>query len=192
MRLFVAAEPSESVRLAAAATSSTLRAALEVAHASRGFRSIPPENLHLTVWFLGEVSDPRGVAILDTLRPPLAERPFTLRLSGLGAFPPSGSPRVLWMGVAEGLDALARLHDEVGARLLPWGFQPEGRPYSAHLTLARIKEPLPSTVRAALRETLRHSSAEAGSCRVDALTVFRSRTSPAGALYERLLRVPLS
>ena len=109
MRLFVAAEPSERVRLAAAETGATLRAALDAKHASRGFRWIPPENLHLTVWFLGEVSDQRSAAILDTLRSPLTERPFSLRISGLGAFPPSGSPRVIWMGVTEGLDALARL-----------------------------------------------------------------------------------
>ena len=192
MRLFVAAEPSERVRLAAAETGSALRVALDAKHASRSFRWIRPENLHLTVWFLGEVSDQRSDAILDTLRSPLTEHRFSLRISGLGAFPPSGSPRVVWMGVTEGLDALARLHQEVGGRLLRWGFQEEGRPYSAHLTLARIKERLPPALRAILRETLRQSTAEGGRCQIDALTVFRSRTSPAGALYEPLLRVPLS
>ena len=96
------------------------------------------------------------------------------------------------MGVVEGLDALSRVHDEVAIRLAPWGFQKESRPYSAHLTLARVKDPLPAAVRAVLRDVLTKCPADAGSCQIDALTIFRSRTSPAGAVYEPLLRVPLS
>ena len=191
MRLFVAAEPSLDVRQAAAATAGRLRAALRSSGLDHGIRWIPEENLHLTVWFLGEVSDPRAGAVLEALRPPLPEPAFTLRLAGLGAFPPSGPPRVFWMGVSQGTDELARLHDEIGARLAPWGFRGEARAYSAHLTLARVKEPPPPAARATVRQLLRDRKAEAGDCRVDALTVFRSRTSPAGATYEPLLRVPL-
>ena len=191
MRLFVAAEPSEAVRHAASTVSRRLRAALESRRMGAGVRWIPEENLHLTVWVLGEVSENRTAAVLDTLRPPLAVPSFVLHLSGLGAFPPSAAPRVFWMGVTRGRQELARLHDELGARLAPWGFEGEGRPYSAHLTLARVKEPPPSSVRAAMRQLLRDTDADAGSCQVEALTVFRSRTSPGGAAYEPLLRVPL-
>jgi 2'-5' RNA ligase len=143
------------------------------------------------VWFLGEVSEARAEAVLDSLRPPLQQPAFTLHLAGLGAFPPSGPPRVFWMGVADGRNELSRVHDEVGVRLAPWGFEGEGRPYSAHLTLARVKEPPPPAARAAIRHLLRDADADGGSCRIDALTVFRSRTSPSGAVYEALLRVPL-
>ncbi len=169
-----------------------LRATLHAKQLDHGIRWVSAENLHLTVWFLGEVSDGRAGAVLDVLRPPLQEPAFMLHLAGLGAFPPSGPPRVFWMGLSQGTDELARLHDAIGARLLPWGFRAELRAYSAHLTLARVKEPPPSAARAVIRQLLRDTDADAGRCRIEALTVFRSRTSPAGAAYEPLLRVPLA
>lgn len=192
MRLFVAAEPSDQVRSAAEASAQRLRDRLAITKAAGGIRWVPVTNMHLTVWFLGEVSDVRASAVLDALRPPLQTPAFDLHIAGFGAFPPSGPPRVLWMGVTRGLDDLARAHDEVGARLQPWGFPPEGRAYSAHLTIARVKEPPHGAARAAIRQAIAHEPADAGSCRIEALTVFRSRTSPHGAIYEPLLRVPLS
>ena len=192
MRLFVAAHPSDEVRTGAARCADQLRDRLEHVGASRGIRWIPPANLHLTVWFLGEVSEPRAGAVLDALRPPIPIAPFRLRVSGFGAFPPSGPPRVLWMGVTEGLQTLALLHEAVGARLEPWGFRPEGRAYSAHLTIARLKEPPQGEARSAIRHAVAHEQADAGGCRIDHLIVFRSRTSPSGAAYEPLLRVPLT
>lgn len=192
MRLFVAADPSEEVKARAATCAARLRERLEHGRAADGIRWIPPTAMHLTVWFLGEVSEPRAGAVLDALAPSVARPAFDLHVSGFGAFPPSGPPRVLWMGVTGGLDDLARLHDEIGARLQPWGFPPEGRPYSAHLTIARVKAPLQGAARSALRHAVAHEPGDAGSCRIDHLTVFRSRTSPSGAVYEPLLRVPLS
>ena len=192
MRLFVAAEPSDDVRNAAVECAQRLRARLERSHADSGLRWVPASNLHLTVWFLGEVSEPRADAVLDALRPALETPSFELHIDGFGAFPPSGPPRVMWMGVTRGLAELARAHEEVGTRLQPWGFPAEGRAYSAHLTIARVKEPPHGAARTALRQALAHEPADAGSCRIPELTVFRSRTSPKGAVYERLLRVPLS
>ena len=191
MRLFVAAEPSATVKAAAAAAAGRLKQRLEAAGGGHGLRWVPETNLHLTVWFLGEVSEPRAAAVLDTLRAPLAVPAFDLHLAGCGAFPPTGPPRVLWVGVTAGIDELARAHEEIGQRLAPWGFPPEGRAYSAHLTIARIKEPPHGRARAALRAALLEEEADVGGCRVAALTVFRSRTAPSGAVYEQLLRVPL-
>jgi len=179
------------VRSAAAAAGGQLRAGLASRGLDHGIRWVPEPNLHLTVWFLGEVSDARATVVLESLKAPLPVSPFTLHLAGLGAFPPSGPPRVFWMGVAQGGSELARLHDEIGARLEPWGFRGEGRPYAAHLTLARVKEPPAPAARAVIRQLLRDTAADAGSCRLETLTVFRSRTSPHGAAYEPLLRVPL-
>lgn len=192
MRLFVAAHPSDEVRNGAARCAGQLRDRLEHVGAARGIRWIPPGNMHLTVWFLGEVSDPRAGAVLEALAPPMTIPPFDLHVSGFGAFPPSGPPRVLWMSVTEGLHGLALLHEEVGARLQPWGFRPEGRAYSAHLTIARLKDPPQGAARVAIRQAVAHEQADAGRCRIDHLIVFRSRTAPSGAAYEPLLRVPLT
>jgi RNA 2',3'-cyclic 3'-phosphodiesterase len=192
VRLFVAAEPSDAVRRAAATCAAQVRCRLESAGAGNGLRWVPAENLHLTVWFLGEVSDPRAAAVVESLAPQMISPAFELQLAGLGAFPPSGPPRVLWIGVTRGVAELARAHDEVGERLAPWGFAPEGRSYSAHLTIARVKDPPRGAARLAFRDALTAERCEAGRCWVDTLTVFRSRTSPHGAAYESLLRVPLS
>lgn len=192
MRLFVAAEPAAEVRRAAADCAARLRARLEREDAAKGIRWIPAENLHLTVWFLGEVSDARTSPVLDALRPALATPSFDLHLEGFGAFPPSGPPRVFWIGVTEGLAQLAMAHDEVGERLQPWGFAPEARAYSAHLTIARVKESPHGGARGKIRAAIAEEPADAGTCRIDALTVFRSRTHPSGAVYEPLLRVPLT
>lgn len=192
MRLFVAVEPSSDVRHAAALRANELRGALERHGISRELRWVPQDNLHLTIWFLGEVSEPRSVHVVEALRPALHIAPFELEIGGFGAFPPSGSPRVVWLGVTAGVRELASAHAEVGSRLEPWGFAPEGRAYSAHLTIARIKAPLAARARALLRDALQATPAEAGACRIESLTLYRSRTSPKGALYESLLRVPLS
>jgi 2'-5' RNA ligase len=192
VRLFVAAEPSEQVRASAAASVARLRDRLDSAGAGGGLRWVPANHLHLTVWFMGEVSEARAGAVLDAIRPALDVPAFDLHLAGFGVFPPSGPPRVLWMGVTGGLEELAAAHDQVGARLAPWGFPPEARAYSAHLTVARIKEAPKGAARAALRQVIADQPADAGLCRIGQLTVFRSRTSPKGALYEPLLRVPLS
>lgn len=191
MRLFVAAEPSEQVRTSALGCVRRLRERLETARAAEGIRWVPGENLHLTVWFLGEVSDARASAVLGAMRPELSVPAFDVHIAGFGAFPPSGPPRVLWIGVTQGLEELARAHEEVGARLQPWGFAPDGRAYSAHLTVARVKDPPHGRARAALREAIAYEPGDAGAFRIRDLTVFRSRTSPAGAVHERLLRVPL-
>ena len=163
-----------------------------MADAADGLRWVPAENLHLTVWFLGEVSDARASAVIESFMPRMKAPAFDLHLAGFGAFPPAGPPRVLWIGVTEGLPQLAQAHDEVGERLAPWGFAPEGRAYSAHLTVARVKDPPRGAARRAMREAVVAEACDAGRFRVEALTVFRSRTSPHGAAYEPLLRVPLS
>jgi 2'-5' RNA ligase len=192
VRLFVAADPSPDLRRQVAARSGALRAGLGPHAFARRIRWVPDENLHLTVWFLGEVSDERSLAVIEALRTPMRSPSFDLHVSGFGAFPPSGSPRVLWLGVPVGLPRLAIAHDEIGSRLAPLGFKGEARPYSAHLTIARIKSPLNGAERAVLRGALDTIPAEAGSCRIETLTLYRSRTSSEGAVYEPLLRVPLS
>lgn len=194
MRLFVAADLSAGVRAAAAASAARLRARLAAAGAQEGIRWVAPGHMHLTVWFLGEVSDARAAVVIDALGPPLPMPAFDVHVAGFGVFPPSGAPRVIWMGLSSGRAELARAHDLVGERLMPWGFPPEARAYSAHLTVARIKDPRGdhrAPGRAVLRSAVAAESGDAGRCRVPALTLFRSRTEPSGAVYEPLLRVPL-
>ena len=82
------------------------------------------------------------------------------------------------------------LHAEVGVRLLPLGFEPERRPYAAHLTIARIKD-----ARGVRRQDIAAAAARlpvvVATSRIDSVTLFRSRLSPKGARYESILRIPL-
>ena len=188
MRLFIGIELDEPVRERAAAIAESLRIQLGRRIDARW---IPAVNLHITLWFIGEVTDERAEELLGALRPPFAEPSFDIHLAGLGAFPASGTPRVIWLGVQSGGERLVRLHAELAARLRPLGVEPERRAYSAHLTIARVKAVPGGERDLPLRAELRAWPAVAGHCRVAAVTVFRSRLSPKGATYEPLLRVPL-
>ena len=150
---------------------------------------VPQENMHLTVRFIGQVDDNRGPALIGALTPPLDMKPFVVELGECGVFPSSGPPRVIWMGVTEGLPALAAMHAEFNRRLLPFGFEPDRRAFSAHLTLARIKD-APRGAGRSLRESLRRVTPRTPPSRIAAATIFQSHLSPKGARYERLAHVP--
>ena len=187
MRLFVGVELDESVRAAAAEDARQLRSRID-----DGLRSkwVSPENMHLTVRFIGRVVDQRLPSVLAALEPPLPIPAFDVALGACGAFPPQGPPRVLWIGLNEGLPSLRAMHEEFNRRLLPLGFEPEQRPFSAHLTLARIKDAQRGSG-GVIREAIREVHSVAGGCRVTEAVVFESRTSPKGSTYTALLRIPL-
>lgn len=143
------------------------------------------ERLHLTIRFIGEVDDARVDAIRDALAPPLAIEPFDLTLAGAGAFPKTGPPRVLWLGVVQGEEALVAAEGEVSTRLAALGIAREQRPYSSHLTLARVREA------AGLRASRLFDGIEdwrIGTTRIDTITLFQSRLSPKGPTYVPLAR----
>ncbi len=110
--------------------------------AAPGMRILARDELHLTLHFLGEVS----THDIDTATAALAAvrmNAFTIRLSGVGMFPSERHAKVLWAGVEPNAD-LTALHRSIGKVLAAAiGFQPEDRPYSPHVTLARLDEPAP-------------------------------------------------
>ena len=190
MRLFFGIELGDEMKRDAAAASEHLQAALKRARVHVDARWVPAANLHITLWFIGEVDDDRAGRIAGAVNMPFDVPPFTLRASGLGAFPPSGPPRVFWIGITAGGEAMRELYRGVEARLTPLGFEPEHRPYSAHLTIARVKD-VPRGAASTIRRVLAETKADAGRTDVTAVTLFRSRLSPKGAAYEPLLRIPL-
>ena len=189
-RLFVAVEIEEPVRIAAAEAVERLRAQFSRRGVHLDARWVPADNLHITLWFIGEVDEVRAAAIASALQPPFPCEPFEVRIGGLGAFPPSGAPRVLWLGVPVGQEGLAALHAETGARLGPLGLEAERRPYSAHVTIGRVKD-APRGAGAIVRDVLAGIPADAGRMTASAVTLFRSRVSSRGSTYEPVARVPL-
>ena len=102
-----------------------------------GAKWVPPEQLHLTVRFIGEVDGALFRDIKDVLEEvDLAS--FSLQLKGVGYFPPRGAPRVLWVGL-ENNGSLQLLRKKIDAALLRIRVEPEGRKFSPHITLARLK-----------------------------------------------------
>ncbi len=188
--MFVGVELDERTKSSAARVAERLRKRLDAERLRVDARWIAPETLHITLWFIGEVSDDRAEAINAALGPAFPVAPFDLALEGCGAFPPSGAPRVFWIGLRSGADPMSQLYREVAARLTPLGYEAERRPFSAHLTIARVRDASRGST-AAIRRVLGDVAASAGPSRVEAVTLFRSRLSSKGATYEPLARVPL-
>jgi 2'-5' RNA ligase len=188
VRLFVAVEIDDTARRTAAAAAEALRRAIGPALKARW---VAVENMHLTVRFIGHVEDDRAPALVDALAPPLDIPPFDIEFGGCGVFPPGGPPRVLWIGVSHGLPFLAAMHDEFDRRLRPLGFEPDARPFSAHLTLARVKD-APKGSSAAVRDALRRVTQPVMRSHVSRATTFQSHASPNGPRYEAVAHTPLT
>lgn len=103
-----------------------------------GARWVPTDQLHLTLRFIGEVDDAVFTAIREALAT-VRGRAFAAAVQGVGHFPPGKHPRVLWVGFV-GAEALLSLQDSIERTVVAAGIPPEGRKFSPHITLARLKE----------------------------------------------------
>lgn len=190
MRLFVGIELDDAVTVAAADAARELKARLGSVAPGFTARWIDRGNLHITLWFIGEVGDERAAAITEALRSPFDVAPFRLDLRGAGVFPPSGAPRVLWIGTTTGTEPMREVYRRIENRLVPLGCEADRRPYAPHLTIARVKDPGRASGRD-IRQAIAAVPAVCGETAVRAVTLFRTRLSPRGATYEPQLRVPL-
>ncbi len=194
MRLFVAADLPDSAREAIAAEQRRLGSALgekerEPFKRANALKWVKPEHSHLTLVFLGDVEDARVPSVVDTLGHHVDMAPFEIVFEGLGAFPPRGAPRVLWIGVAAGANALIDLQRELARRIAVLGIPIEDRPFHPHLTLARWRESRSTDRQRALAHAPTGAIARA---RIAGATLYQSRLSPAGPIYTALARATLS
>ena len=133
MRIFVAVFPPPEVRGALSGAARELPVVGEV-------RWVRPENVHLTLKFLGDVSEDDLGHIAEALEPVrLRHAPFEAELSGFGAFPSAMRARIVWAGIGEGSEPLRALTRDVEASLEPLSFEREDRAYVPHLTLGRAR-----------------------------------------------------
>jgi 2'-5' RNA ligase len=182
-RLFVAIELPSAVRDALAA----LMAETGRDHPVPGARWTPPDNLHVTLRFLGSVAS----ADLPALQAALAQIEadgFALGLAGMGAFPDvhSRHPRVLWAGVTP-LDRLRALKALVDRQLGP---DPEGdlHPYTPHVTLARVDDDAAAALPIFVA---RHAALASAPWPVEHFTLYESKSTPRGPAYLPLRRFAL-
>jgi 2'-5' RNA ligase len=181
-RTFIAICLPDAVRAALASRMAALTPRLPP-----GVRWVAPESLHLTLAFLGELDGAR-LAQAEAATAVAAREgvPFALRLTHLGTFGPPRAPKVIWAGVTGDSERLRDLQDRLASELALRGFPREDRPFSPHLTLARIKAPLPPEVARTLPELLRSAPEEAAddaTWRVREICVMRSERLRSGAVY---------
>ena len=188
MRLFVAVEIAPDVAQAAVSLIERLRERVKRLAPRSRITWVTADRLHVTVRFIGNVDADRADAVRRVLAPPFGQAPFDLTLAGVGTFPPKGPPRVLSSGVSNGREPLLAIEQRVSERLARAGIAAEQRPYTPHLTLARVRDAggLRSApfLEGASETTL-------GTTAVEAITLFESRLSPKGPTYVALQRISL-
>jgi 2'-5' RNA ligase len=180
MRTFVAIDLEESLKRALETFSGELKPL-----AGSCVRWAGAAGMHLTLKFLGEISDAEAARISQTLEATSARHSrFTLALEGTGTFPPGRRvPRVLWVGVAP-KPALLALQEDIEKDLAKLGYEREMSPFHPHLTLGRVKAPI--RLDPLVQEMKRHQDRRFGEMSVWKFIFFRSTLRPSGAEYSVL------
>ncbi len=150
-------------------------------------RWVEPENLHLTLKFLGDVEVLEIPRVCQAVEAAVSEfSSFEVHVFGAGAFPDPERPRTVWVGLAEGADGMIELHERLQAALAPLGFREEGRRFRPHVTLGRVRD---SMTGSQFAQTLaQYAEFSAGRMIVGDVTIFSSELSRQGSKYEVLGR----
>ncbi|MCL4201077.1 MAG: RNA 2',3'-cyclic phosphodiesterase [Pirellulaceae bacterium] len=203
IRTFVAVEISEAVRRRAARLIDLLRSG------GGDVKWVEPENMHLTLQFLGDVEQADVPAVCQAVeRAAAGFPPFEISLLGAGAFPHLGRPSTIWIGVVDavkesaqtpvaprghgdGAKDLVALQRAVQRALKPLGFPPERRAFHPHLTIGRIRRggAAPPSLVHCLRE---QQAFDAGSTTIDQVVVFASYLERSGPTYQAMSRIVLA
>jgi len=185
VRAFAAIEINAKVRQAAAKLIERL------SQAAADVKWVEPENLHLTLKFLGDVPLTETARICEAIGKAAAEvEPFEIELAGAGAFPSASRPRTIWLGAMGDERPIRELAEGVEKRLQKLGFRREARRFEVHLTLGRIRKPGPGVKR--LGELLGElADYPAGTVRVSEVVLFSSQLTPTGPIYQPLGRAKL-
>jgi 2'-5' RNA ligase len=182
LRVFCAIELPAEVRERAARHIARLREAVPEVRASWE----RTEKLHITLKFLGEIAPKRVEALSGAASSATRiARTFTLELAGAGAFPPHGSPRILWLGINDPSGSLARLQSRLEEECASAGFAREERSFHPHLTLARIRAPQGART---LAQAHRETAFETIEFAVTALVIMRSDMGTGGSRYTEISR----
>lgn len=183
MRLFIAAKISDAARA-------------ELAEFVDQFLQFPgkvkwvePHIMHLTLKFLGE-TDPK---LLDKVKSATAAAAngsgaFDVTLSGCGAFPNIRAPKVFWVGIIDDKMRLRTLAQQIDSNMIELGYERESRPFSPHLTLGRVKEPMQLE---ALKAAFQQAKFPPQSLAVKAIHLIESHLKPSGPVYTDVAEFPL-
>jgi 2'-5' RNA ligase len=178
IRSFIAIDIEDQPTLAAI---TRLEASLQATGAN--IKLVDPHNLHLTLRFLGNITSPRLAEIQDGLDD-IVFHPFQVTLKGVGVFPSQHRVNVVWIAFETGHLEIIDLYQQVNTKLVQFGFQPEQRRFSPHITIARVRT---GRNRTQLVETILDAeTALFGTFRVDSLNLKKSVLTPQGPIYTTL------
>ena len=193
IRSFIAIELPDEIRSALA----KLQASLQTEKQS-AVKWVDPYTIHLTLKFLGNVTAAKISDISSVIEEAThGIAPFSLEVKGLGVFPNFKRVRVVWVGVWGDISQLKLLQQRIESGLVPLGFNQESRPFTPHLTLARVREKASPTeqqrfgqlIASAKFETAHHFTA-------DSISLMQSQLTTGGAIYRQItnasLKKPLS
>ncbi len=183
MRLFIALDLTTQNRDALTKLQGRLK------KADADVKWVEPENIHLTLKFLGEVQEEKIPKIITTIKESIAEfKPFNLEIVSLGAFPGLKYPRVIWAGIEKGKENLEKLAEAIETAMLRLGFPEEKRGFSSHLTLGRIRS---DRNKNNLCREISQASFPALPQDISSVKLYQSRLTPQGPIYEKLAEANL-
>lgn len=189
LRAFIAIELPQNIKDAIERQTARLRQTL----GNDLVRWVPAQNMHVTLKFLGDIAASHVEFLKQMIaRKSESHQQFDLQIGGLGSYPTSKRPRVLWVGLhAPG--NLASLQKSIEAGACRLGYEQEERPFSPHLTLGRVRQNVSPADLPKIRSALDNIQlGNIGTARVDSVHLIRSDLQPSGSIYTNLFSAPLT
>ena len=188
MRVFIAIDIDEKIRAALGDLQQQLQSKVDIKKGD--VKWVNPENIHLTLKFLGEIKDEKVVEVCDIVKEVAGRhKSFELNIQTVGHFG-GRSARVLWVGAGEGKDNLLGLQKDLEQQLALAGWPEEKREFSSHLTLCRVRNPRAGVKLTAISDDYRDF--KLGIISADSVSVYQSQLTPKGPIYTLLGNYKLS
>ncbi len=144
---------------------------------------VEPKNIHITVRFLGAIN-PEMVEKVYAAMENVKFTPFNIQITGLGVFPTTNYPRVVWAGITDGADQLKSIFEQLEPQIHDLGFAPDPNGFSPHLTIARVRSG--ANKQRLVDLVQRQENFDFGIIRADSLRLKKSQLSPRGPVYSTL------
>jgi 2'-5' RNA ligase len=186
LRTFIAVPLPPEITQAAA------RLARELGEAAEGIKWVEPQCMHLTLKFLGNITDTDTYEVCQAVMKAVAAiEAFDFRCVGAGAFPSIQRPRTIWIGGSEGSEQIVALARKIDNALFELGYRREPKRFTPHLTIGRVKTP-GRALEAVSRLLAQRAEFDAGTAYVDEVVVYSSDLTPTGPIHTPLGRAELA
>lgn len=187
MRTFIAIELSDEIKSSLSQIESHLK------YSGADVKWVDEKNIHLTLKFLGEIDEEKCNKVKDILdKIAGSSKSFEINIKDIGAFPKIDYPRVIWVGLDKGAAESRSLAEKIDEALSGIGFEKETRPFTAHLTIGRVRS---SKNKQALKEKMGSIGLQETRNKrqvVSSIILFQSKLTPKGSIYTKLHEARLS